>query len=67
MCSVETVMLVGASEPRKGITFHPDQINQLGDAVPIVDMGRICLAIGTQNRAEISICDVQTFLCIGYF
>ena len=33
----------------------------------MVDIGRICLAIQTQNQAEITICNIEMFLCIGFF
>ena len=58
-------------EPVTGITFHLDQTTTwqhriYRNSVRTVDIGRVCLAIWIQNGAEISICGVEMFLCIGY-
>jgi len=51
-------------EPIKGIGFHPDQttawrLRNCCTSVRMIDIGRICLAIRTQNGTEISIYGIE--------
>ena len=53
-------------EPVKGVTFLPDQTTTwrrrtYRTSVRMVVIGRICLAIRTENGAEISICPIEMF------
>jgi len=52
-------------EPIKGIGFHSDRTTwrrrTCRTSVRMVDIGRICLAIRTQNGAEISIYGIEMF------
>ena len=66
VCSTEPFLLVTHPEPITVITFHPDQTitwrhRACRTSVPVVDIGRICLGIRTQNGAEISICGIEIF------
>ena len=64
-------MLVGTPRAHKGITFHSDQTatwrrRAYRASIRMADIGMIYLAIRKQNGAEISICGIETILCIGY-
>ena len=75
-CRVQDTPLLGVQqeflcwlacrEPIEGIGFHLDQTiiwrrRTCRTSVRMFDIGRICLAIRTQNEAEISICGIEMF------
>jgi len=58
--------------PIKGLNFHSDKTKTWRrqtclTCVRTVDIGRMCLAIRTQNQGEVGISGFEMFLCLIFF